>query len=98
MSDKNHTQEQREWLKAREDAKAHKPLAAARFNRLALTIDGELCLGMSYSVEWRRYSCRYMQINGERLNEPSRWDENGVSLEGRSDLNMGTVQPGIDKI
>lgn len=94
----NRTIEQEEWLQLRNDAKAGKGNAAMRLNSMALTIDGEMCIGMSYSNEWRRYSCTYMQIDSKRLNEPSRWDSQGISLEGRSDLNMGTVQDGVRKI
>lgn len=93
-----HSTEQKEWLQVRNDAKAAKGNAAMRLNNMALTIDGEMCIGMSYSNEWRRYSCSYMQIDGKRINEPSRWDSQGISLEGRSDLNMGTVQDGVRKI
>ena len=93
-----HTTEQTEWLQLRDDAKANKHLAVVRFNNTALTVDGDKCIGMSYSVDLSRYSCSYMQRAGERFNEPSRWDKEGGSLDGTSDLNMGTVQQGIRRI
>ena len=92
------TIEQSEWLQLRADAKANKHNAAIRFNNTALTVDGEKCIGMSYSNEWQRYSCSYIQRDGKRMNEPSRWDTSGNSLEGTSDLNMGTIQDGVRKI
>ena len=94
MSD--HTAEQTQWLKMRDDAKASKPNAAMRFQNMALTTDGQLCIGMTHDIKLRRYSCTHLQTDGVRdFSGACSWDNEGGSLDGLSDLNIATIQDGV---
>jgi len=100
MSDKKFTVGQKKWLELREAARASKPNAWAYFKNIALTVDGMLCVGMSYSAEWRRYSCTYLLGEDGKINtegDSRRWDCEGGSLDGGSDLNLETVSDAIYK-
>lgn len=95
----NHTIDQTQWLKMRDDAKAGKPNAAIRFNNSALTVDGQLCIGMTHNIKLKRYSCTYLQTGGIRDFGGARsWDLEGGSLDELSDLNLKTVQDGVRTI
>lgn len=95
----NHTVDQTQWLKMREDAKAGRPNAVIRFNNSALTADGQLCIGMTYNIKLIRYSCTYLQTDGVRdFGGACSWDVEGGSLDGLSNLNLGTIQDGIRTI
>ena len=92
----DHTIDQTQWLKMRDDAKAGRPNAASRFNNSALTLDGQLCIGMTHNVKLMRYSCTYLQTDGIRdFGGSYSWDSEGGSLDGLSDLNLKTIQDGI---
>ena len=95
----DHTIDQTQWLKMRDDAKAGKPNAAIRFNNSALTTDGQLCIGMTHHIKLMRYSCTYMQTDGVRdFGSAGSWDLEGGSLDGLSDLNLKAIQDGIRTI
>lgn len=92
----DYTAGETEYLKRKAAALAGKPLAEMYFKSLAVTEDGQLCIGMTYSNEWRRYSCSAMIIDGVRVNEPRRWNKAGYSLDGDlSALNIGSVHQGV---
>ncbi len=95
----DHTIDQTQWLKMRDDAKAGRPNAASRFNNSALTLDGQLCIGMTHHIKLNRYSCTYLQTDGIRdFGGSYSWDSEGGSLDGLSDLNLKTIQDGIRAI
>lgn len=75
--------------------KAGKPNAHQLFKNLALTEDGDLLIGMSYSIEWERYSCSAVEVEGVRTNDTWRWDRHGGSLDGGSDLNLASVHDDV---
>lgn len=88
-----------EWQDRKSALKAGKPNAYVYFKNIAVTIDDDLCLGMSYNIALQRYSCSAIKSNGVRANDPHRWDKYGVSLDGLSDLNMDTIyHDGISRI
>ncbi len=93
----NYTPAQKEWLKRRGAVAAGKPNAIACFKNIALTVDGVLCLGMSYSAEHRRYSCTYTETDGVRdFGGSHLWDCEGGSLDcAVSDLNMKTIHESV---
>jgi len=93
---KDYTAGEAEYLKRKAAALAGKPLAEMYFKSIAVTEDGQLCIGMTYSNEWRRYSCSAMIIDSTRVNEPRRWNKAGYSLDdGLSDLNMDSVHSSV---
>ena len=95
----NRTVDQTQWLKMRDDAKAGKTNAAIRFNNSALTVDGQLCIGMTHNIKLRRYSCTYLQTDGVRdFGGACSWDSEGGSMDGLSDLNLKTIQDGVRTI
>lgn len=99
MSEKEHTPEQKRWLAMREKIRSGDDADYYVFRNLALNMNGDMCIGMSYSVEWQRYSCTHTDRNGVRdFGGSYRWDKNGISLDGDIDLNMKTVQQGIRKV
>jgi len=95
----DYTKGEAEYAARKIAAKAGKPLAEMYFKSMAVTEDGQLCIGMSYSNEWRRYSCSAMIIDGVRVNEPRRWNKAGYSLDdGLSNLNTASVHMGVRTI
>lgn len=88
---KKYTVDQKKWLDRQAAVKAGKPLAHQSFKNLAVTEDGDLLIGMSYSIEWKQYSCSAIETDGIRVNDPLRWDKYGGSLDGGSDLNLASV-------
>lgn len=99
MSDKKYTIDELEWIRRMRAAKAGKTNAQIYFNSIALTEDGELCLGMTHDTQHKHYSCTYMEMDGVRdFGGCRRWDLQGGSIDGLSDLRLDTVQVGIRKI
>lgn len=96
----NYTAGEQKYLARQQAVKAGKPNAIAYFKNVALTVDGALCLGMSYSVEHRRYSCTYTETDSVRDFGGSHcWDVEGGSLDcAVSDLNMKTIHESVRKI
>ncbi|WP_352309058.1 hypothetical protein [Psychrobacter sp. W2-37-MNA-CIBAN-0211] len=92
------TLDEHRFEQLKQNAAQHKTNAQTRFNNMALTQAGELCIGMSRSNEWNRYSCSYMEVDGVRLNDPRRWDLYGNSSDHLSDLRLDTVQVGVRTI
>lgn len=78
------------------DAKAGKPNKHLLLNNLALTMAGDLCIGMTHNKTWSYYSCTYTQAGGVRDFAGSRsWSLSGVSNDGFSDLDLSTVSLGV---
>lgn len=95
MSKKERTQDQKKWVRLKgyfESNQFHKCMG---FQNMAVTKDGQLCIGMTHNKTWGYYSSSYMEKDGERLNDPRKWDLQGRSLDGGSDLYMSTIQSGI---
>lgn len=86
-----------EYLKRKAAVVAGKPNAYTYFKNVALTIDGVLCLGMTYSFERQCYSCTYTETDGVRdFGGSHRWDKEGVSLDSIiSDLDLESVNDGV---
>jgi|GEM_PF-6620610 len=100
MSDKAFTAGQKEWLKRRDAARANKPNAWAYFKNIALTVDGVLCVGMSYNHDLQRYSCTYLIGEDGKIDtegDSHRWDAEGGALTDCADLNLGSVSDSIYK-
>lgn len=92
----SHTLEQTEWLKRRQAVKDGKQNALTHFKNLALDNDGDLMIGMTYNFALSRYSCTYTQRDGVRDFGGARsWDNQGGSLDGLADLNLGTVNSDV---
>lgn len=96
----NYTPGEAEYAKRKADVKAGKPNAGIYFKNIAVTVDGILCIGMTYSFERKCYSCTYTEIDGVRdFGGSHRWDKEGGSLDGSiSNLNLASVSDGVRKI
>lgn len=95
----NKTSGQIEYDRRAAAARANKPNAHGVFNNSALTLAGELCIGMTYSKTGRYYACTYTGIPSERnFSDSRRWTLQGHSMDGLSDLDLSTVQTGIRTI
>lgn len=95
MTKKKRTVDQEKWVRLKgffDSGQFHK---CHGFQNMAVTKDGELCIGMTHNNTWGHYSCTYLERGGQRLNEPSKWDLQGRSLDGGSDLYISTIQSGI---
>lgn len=69
------------------------------FKNSALTIEGELCIGMTHNKSVGYLACTYTQLNGVRdFGGSRRWSLNGEAEDGGSDLQVDTVQLGIHTI
>ena len=100
MTDKEFTAGQKEWLKRRTAARQNEPNAHAYFNNIALTVDGVLCVGMSYSRDWRYFGCTYTMNDDGSINRETgshRWDIEGGALTDCADLNLKSISDGIYK-
>ncbi len=92
---KDYTPGEAKYAARRLAVNAGKPLAHQFFKNIAVTEDGALLIGMSYSIEWKQYSCSAIETDGIRVNDPLRWDKYGGSLDGGSDLNLPSVHNNV---
>lgn len=94
-----HTIGQKEWLKRRQNVKDGKPNAIAYFKNVAVTLAGDLVVGLSYHRELERYSCSAIEFDGIRYNHPKRWNKQGIALDvDLSDLNLASVHTDVNTI
>lgn len=85
-----------EYDRLKKNAAANKRNGHTYFNSVALTVTGELCVGMTRSKTNFYYSCTYTGKASERnFGDSRRWNLQGRSLDGLSDLDMTTLQAGI---
>lgn len=69
------------------------------FRNSALTVTGELCIGMTHNKSVGYLGCTYTQLNGIRdFGGARRWSTYGEATDGGSDLLLETVQVGIHTI
>ncbi len=95
----NKTSGQVEYERYRAAASANKSNAHSYFNNMALTVAGELCIGMTHCKTNGYYACTYTGIADERdFSDSRRWTLQGHSMDGLSDLDLSTVQTGIRTI
>jgi hypothetical protein len=67
-----------------------------RFTKnIAYTTDGTRCISMTKNKTWSYYSCLYVEVGGRRYVSNRQWDMQGNSLDGRSNLDLATVQSGV---
>ena len=67
-----------------------------RFTKnIAYTTDGTRCISMTKNKTWGYYSCLYVEIDGQRYVSSRKWDMQGNSLDGRSNLDLATVDIGV---
>ncbi|WP_227430433.1 hypothetical protein [Psychrobacter sp. I-STPA6b] len=95
MNVSDYTPEQNQWLKMRTAFRANKSHECHGFKNMAVTKDGQLCIGMTLNKTWSHYSATYTQKDGVRSFESREWDLQGKSLDGFADLNMATVNKGV---
>lgn len=85
-----------EYERRKKNAAANKHNGYVYFNSVALTVTGELCVGMTHSKTNGYYSCTYTGKASERnFSDSRRWNLQGRSLDGLSNLDMTTLQAGI---
>ena len=95
----DYTKGETEYAARKQAVKNGKPNAYTYFKNIAVTLAGDLVIGLSYSNDWERYSCSAIKIDGVRYNDPYRWDKFGKALEGDvSDLRLESVQVGVRTI
>lgn len=93
------TNGQIEYARRHAAANANRPNAHGVFNSSALTLAGELCIGMTHNTQHNHYSCTYTEVDGVRdFGGCRQWDLQGRSMDGLSDLDLSTVQTGIRTI
>lgn len=96
---KDYTPGEAEYAAVRLAVKAGRPNAYTYFKNMAVTLAGDLVLGLSYNIDLERYSCSAIKIDGVRYNDPKRWDKFGKALDADlSDLKLGSVQVGVKTI
>lgn len=95
---KNYTKGEKEYDRLRLAVKAGKPNAYAYFVNVAVTMDGDLCVGMTKNTQGGYFSCSAIVRDGVRTNDPLRWDFQGGSFDGLSDLNVRSVHQDVRKI
>lgn len=94
----NYTPGEREYMERKQAVKDGKPNAYTYFRNVAVTLAGDLVLGLSYSIALERYSCSAIKIDGIRYNDPCRWSKEGCSLDEMSNLNLESIQDGVRTI
>ncbi|WPJ30546.1 hypothetical protein [Pseudoalteromonas phage vB_PalP_Y7] len=93
------TPESIRWHEQRELYKRQPSKEPPSFKNSALTVDGELCIGMTHNKSVGYYACTYTELNGVRdFGGSRRWSLKGEAEDGGSDLLIDTVQLGIHTI
>lgn len=92
----DYTPGENEYMERKQAVTDGKPNAYTYFRNVAVTLAGDLVIGLSYSIEWERYSCSAIKIDGVRYNNPCRWSKNGKAMDcDLSDLNVGSVHEAV---
>lgn len=92
----NKTTGQIDYERRKKNAANNKHNGHVYFNNVALTVSGDLCVGMTHSKTNHCYSCTYTGCASERdFSDSRRWDLQGHSVDGLSDLDLSTIQVGI---
>lgn len=95
----DYTSGEREYMERKQAVTDGKPNAYTYFRNVAVTLAGDLVIGLSYSIEWERYSCSAIKIDGVRFNDPCRWDKDGIALDDDlSALNIDSVHTSVRTI
>ena len=95
----DYTLGEKEYAARQQAVKAGRPNAYTYFKNIAVTLAGDLVIGLTYSIDLQRYSCSAIKIDGVRYNEPCRWDKQGQPLDDNlSALNIGSVHEGVRTI
>ena len=63
----SHTIEQQKWLDMREYERQGKSHLCQAFKNCAVTMAGELVIGLTKSTKFWHYSARYLERDGKRL-------------------------------
>lgn len=93
------TPESIRWHEQQELYKRQPSKEPPSFKNSALTVDGELCIGMTHNKSVGYYACTYTELNGVRdFGGSRRWSLKGEAEDGGSDLQVDTVQLGIHTI
>lgn len=93
------TPEYERWHEQQELYKRQPSKEPPSFKNSALTVDGELCIGMTHNKSVGYYACTYTELNGVRdFGGSRRWSLKGEAEDGGSDLLIDTVQLGIHTI
>lgn len=92
---KDYTQGEAEYDRRRLAVKAGTPNAYVYFKNIAVTMDGDLCVGMTKNTQGGYFSCSAIVRDGVRANDPLRWDFQGGSFDGLSDLNVRSVHQDV---
>ena len=88
--------DQQKWLDMREYERQGKSHLCQAFKNCAVTMAGELVIGLTKSTKFWHYSARYLERDGKRLTgQVLQWDMEGKSTTGHSDLNMETIHKGV---
>lgn len=92
------TPDQQRWLDMRTAYRNHDYNNCHGFKNMAVTMAGELVIGLTKNTQFWHYSALYLERDGERLTGVFEWDLDGKARGEHSDLNMGTVNEGVRKI
>lgn len=92
----DYTPGERKYTELKKVVKAGKPNAVTYLKNSAVTLAGDFVISLSYSIEWERYSCSAIEIDGVRFNDPCRWDKFGKAIDDDlSDLNVDSVHTSV---
>ncbi len=91
-----HTTDQQKWLDMRQAEREGRYYLCHGFKNMAVTMAGELVIGLTKNTKFWHYSARYLERDGKRLTgQVLEWDMQGKSTTGHSDLNMATIHKGV---
>ena len=91
--------DQQKWLDMREYERQGKSHLCQAFKNCAVTMAGELVIGLTKNTKFWHYSARYLERDGKRLTgKVVEWEMEGRSTSGHSDLNMETIHNGVRTI
>ncbi|WP_440464366.1 hypothetical protein [Psychrobacter sp. ASPA161_6] len=95
----DYTKGETEYAARKQAVKDGKPNAYTYFKNIAVTLAGDLVIGLSFSNDYQRYSCSAIEIDGVRFNDPCRWSKDGKALDDDlSDLNVSSVHTSVRTI
>lgn len=98
-SPSDYTAGEQKYLARQQAVKAGKPNAHSYRRNIAVTLAGDLVVGLSYHRELERYSCSAIETDGIRRNDPCRWSKDGKSLDiDISDLNVKSIHIDVNTI
>ena len=91
-----HTTDQQKWLDMRQAEREGRYYLCHGFKNMAVTMAGELVIGLTKNTKFWHYAAEYIEKDGVRITGLAlEWDMQGNAKGSHANLSMDTVNKGV---